>query len=1020
MSCGVLCNKRIYIYIYYFHLFLFQKEMILSKYTNEHILAPRNLDWYKAGDVIQAACGTNHTLLLASDGKVYSCGNNDFGQLGHDQPRKRPQLVSSLDAHSISQVACGASHSLALNQWGQVFAWGSDHQGQLGLQLGSDSIQPVPKILKALATYHVIQIACGENHSIALTNNGDLFSWGANNYGQLGIGTVTPRESNPTVVVSLTGIPIALIACGGNHTFALSKSGAVFGWGKNSMGQLGLNDTNSRSYPCQLRTLRNIKVRFISCGSDFSSFLTIDGGVLTCGAGMCGQLGHGNASNEILPRQVLELMGSIITQITCGRQHTLALVPSRGRVYSFGLGGSGQLGGRKPVNSSTPQVVLGPWISPSGTSVLPDSNADFTVKRIFAGGDHCFALCANKSNILGNLETIFKSLSCLNGSFLLSNDQHYYCTSKHHGVDVPLAETIFGMIAKFENESLKNLIWNDITDDLLRKLSPSPPDVEALRIYLTLPLYHEFYNPKQHIKLHRPFASAVLGLNTQANRVISSWWSSMTNEYFEKLVMIFKGVANYIIRNMRIPEDKTVSPDSSLIAMLDILALLNRLNHKIDGLKVAYDTFHINDLGEVLDVRIDYVQWLTDDTNKKFFLCNYPFIFDAQAKTLLLQADQRIQMHTAMKNATQQAFMALLFGPSSFQPINHYLVLNVTRDNIVADTVRELLMVNSRDLKKPLRVKIFGEEAEDAGGVTKEFFMLLLREILDPKYGMFKEYEETRAIWFSEHTFEDEVYYFLIGTLCGLAIYNFTIIDIPFPLALYKKLLKEPVLLSDLKGLSPSLANSLQSLLDYTESDVEEVFGLTFEVTRDEFGEIKSIPLKPNGKNITVTLENKQEYVNLYVDYIFNTSVSKHFDAFREGFMKVCGGRVLELFHSHELMAVVIGNENYDWHALEEAAEYKSGYKSSDQTIRWFWEVLHELPLADKKKFLLFLTGSDRIPIQGMKAIKIIIQPTTDDKFLPVAHTCFNLLDLPRYQTKEKLKYKLLQAIQQTQGFSLV
>lgn len=113
--------------------------------------------------------------------------------------------------------------------------------------------------------------------------------------------------------------------------------------------------------------------------------------------------------------------------------------------------------------------------------------------------------------------------------------------------------------------------------------------------------------------------------------------------------------------------------------------------------------------------------------------------------------------------------------------------------------------------------------------------------------------------------------------------------------------------------------------------------------------------------------------------------------------------------------------------------------------IRWFWEVFHELTLEEKKKFLLFLTGCDRIPIQGMKAIKvswwchlnvslmfyykrlqnvpsfqIYIQPTPDDKFLPVAHTCFNLLDLPQYQTKEKLKYKLLQAIQQTQGFSLV
>lgn len=93
--------------------------------------------------------------------------------------------------------------------------------------------------------------------------------------------------------------------------------------------------------------------------------------------------------------------------------------------------------------------------------------------------------------------------------------------------------------------------------------------------------------------------------------------------------------------------------------------------------------------------------------------------------------------------------------------------------------------------------------------------------------------------------------------------------------------------------------------------------------------------------------------------------------AFHHGFMKVCDGRVFKLFHAHELMAVVVGNENYDWHALEEVTEYKGGYKSSDQTIRWFWSIIHDMSLADKKKFLLFLTGSDRIPIQGMKAIKV-------------------------------------------------
>lgn len=107
---------------------------------------------------------------------------------------------------------------------------------------------------------------------------------------------------------------------------------------------------------------------------------------------------------------------------------------------------------------------------------------------------------------------------------------------------------------------------------------------------------------------------------------------------------------------------------------------------------------------------------------------------------------------------------------------------------------------------KFFQVKFHGEEAEDAGGVKKEFFMLLLREILDPKYGMFKQYDETRTIWFSEDSFEDEVMYSLIGLLCGLAIYNFIIIDLPFPLALYKKLLRERVGLNDIKDMSPVIA----------------------------------------------------------------------------------------------------------------------------------------------------------------------------------------------------------------------
>lgn len=172
--------------------------------------------------------------------------------------------------------------------------------------------------------------------------------------------------------------------------------------------------------------------------------------------------------------------------------------------------------------------------------------------------------------------------------------------------------------------------------------------------------------------------------------------------------------------------------------------------------------------------------------------------------------------------------------------------------------------------------------------MKKEFFMLLLREILDPKYGMFKQYEETRTIWFIEDSFEDEVMYFLIGILCGLAIYNFIIINLPFPLALYKKLLHESVGLNDIKDLSPVIAKyvrsvtfylgnypvllivslikisiciyncrSMHNILDYDEPDFEEVFSLNFEVNREAFGEQKTFELIPGGSKVPVTLKNR-------------------------------------------------------------------------------------------------------------------------------------------------------------------
>jgi len=931
-------------------------ELGLGGIEENHILVPRevHLKLSPSSSVLDISCGDSHSLLVTNRGEVLSCGNNDYGQIGrelsqtqiepkssnncqdieHCETQNAPSLtrfvlVESLSAHFISKVACGANHSVAINEWGQLFSWGSDAHGQLGVN-GGKGLQTVPKTVKHLATSTIVQVACGENHTLALTYDGQLFSWGSNSFGQLGLGTSTDREVKPTLVASLAGIPLAFIACGGNHSFAVSKSGAVFGWGKNAFGQLGLSDEGNKKFPSQLKTLRSIRVKYIACGDDFSVFLTSDGGVFTCGAGMYGQLGHGSLNNETLPRKVLELMGSTVTQIACGRRHTLALVPSRGRVYSFGLGAAGQLGAKTSGNSSTPQVVQGPWLNEGPSDTIANSNSlskECVVKRICAGGDHCFGLvtshagnipaddfrvfaqdsqiltfmqeeitrCESLSvneqvdlDILGYLETVFSSQACLNGSFLQKDDEHYCCTSRHHGVDVPEAEHFFTSVGRLENVSVKHVIFTCITENLIPSLSPSPPDVETLRVYLLLPMFHEFENPRNYANLHVPFAKACSSLKVEAVKIVNMWWGAESTDYFERLIRIYKHVVMYTLRFFEQKNsNSTLRIDRVIVIALDFLANLNRLNSHLAH-KVPYDTFYLPELPEVVDIQLDYVKWLAQRDPSvlpgivpppgTIYFCNYPFVFDAQAKTVLLETDQSLKMQNAMTQAAiAGSIQQHLFLDPGALGVTQFLVLNVSRENIVQDTIRELGSCDCNDYKKPLKIKFCGEEAEDAGGVKKEFFMLLLKEILDPNYGMFRYYEETRTVWFIEMSFEDEIMYFLIGVLCGLAIYNFTIINLPFPLALYKKLLNEPVTLQDVAGLSPTIAKSLQDVLDYSGSDLEEVFQLTFEMSCEVFGEVMTFPLKANGSSIPVTHYNKTEFVDLYVDMLLNKSVEKHF-----------------------------------------------------------------------------------------------------------------------------------------------
>uniref|UniRef100_A0A8C6S832 HECT and RLD domain containing E3 ubiquitin protein ligase 4 n=1 Tax=Neogobius melanostomus TaxID=47308 RepID=A0A8C6S832_9GOBI len=953
-------------------------QLGLGGIDEEIVVEPRKCDFFRGKRLCAVGCGLRHTAFLLDDGTVYTCGCDDLGQLGHDKARKKPEQVVALDAQIIEALSCGESHTLALNDKGLVFSWGLGSDGQLGL-CNFDECVRVPRNIKSLSDVQITQVACGYW--------GNIFSWGQNRYGQLGLGAQGQSICTPQIIQSLQGIPFAQITAGGAHSFARTFSGAVFGWGCNKFGQLGLNDTKDRYFPALLKSLRSQRVVYICCGEDHTAVLTKEGGVFTFGAGRYGQLGHNSTNHEINPRKVFELMGNVVTQIACGRQHTLAYTPLCRKMYSFGLGGNGQLGLRTTSNRKSPATIKGPWTANDHDDDSPGDERTNSHERI---------------TLLSDFTFIFRTVLHRQNHLRWRGSE--FCSLLDFKCKIPSSLFLqYDMLSLFQ-------IAACLEKNLIHKLPSSPPDIEALRLYLTLPECPLFRDRSNFVTITIPFAKSVISLKDPPLKVLGNWWSRFEPQVFQHLVELYKEVVVYLLQmhKVGIPQVEQRIFSCFLDTSLQLLEFLHMVNEK-SGQIIQYDKFYIHELDNLIDIRNDYVMWIQRQIypmghDGLVTLCRYPFVFDAQAKTTLLQTDAVLQMQMAVDQAQMQNFSSM-FSPA-VESVNPCLILIVRRENIVGDTMEVLRKSKNVDYKKPLKVIFVGEEAVDAGGVRKEFFLLIMKELLDPKYGMFRYFEDSRLIWFSHKTFEDIDLFNLIGVICGLAIYNLTIVELNFPVALYKKLLKRNPTLDDLKELMPDVGRSLQHLLDYTEDDLEEIFCLNFTP-------VSSIV------HIIVTLFvvrlsfRRQEFVDAYVDYVFNRAVAPLFECFYAGFHKVCGGKVLELFQPNELQAMVIGNTNYDWTELEK-------YWADHPTIRLFWEVFHELPLEKKKQFLLFLTGSDRIPILGMKSLKLVIQPTRGgEHYLPVAHTCFNLLDLPKYTSLEILRNKLLQAIDHNQGFNL-
>ncbi|XP_014289264.1 E3 ubiquitin-protein ligase Nedd-4 isoform X1 [Halyomorpha halys] len=354
--------------------------------------------------------------------------------------------------------------------------------------------------------------------------------------------------------------------------------------------------------------------------------------------------------------------------------------------------------------------------------------------------------------------------------------------------------------------------------------------------------------------------------------------------------------------------------------------------------------------------------------------------------------------------------------------------IKVRRHAILEDSYRIITNTASRPdlLKTKLWVEFEGEVGLDYGGLAREWFFLLSKEMFNPYYGLF-EYSAMDNYTLQINPIsglcnEEHLNYFkFIGRIAGLAVYHGKLLDAFFIRPFYKMMLEKPIELKDMESVDSEYYNSLLWIKENNPTEL----GLTFSVDEDSLGHTCQRELKPNGANISVTEENKDEYIKLVIEWRFVSRVQEQMNAFLEGFNALVPLSLIKIFDEHELELLMCGIQNIDVKDWKSNTVYKGDYHANHITIQWFWRVVLSFNNEMRSRLLQFVTGTSRVPMNGFKELygsngpqMFTIEKWGSPENFPRAHTCFNRLDLPPYESYQDLREKLVKAIEGSQGFA--
>lgn len=783
--------------------------------------------------ILAVSTGQHHSACATSQGTLYVVGTNFHGSVDPDLPDEticpKPIILDALGQVRVVQVSCGFDHTAALSSNGSVITWGGNSYGQLGhransmrkVTLGEGPLHVRPAGMVLGKGRRASAIACGAYFTLVLTTRrsllvcGDPIIAGHRDGSQFGSLKELP---------SLVGLPLVGISAGDGHAAVVTAHGTALIWGKNRKGCCG------REYPDELalpvpakvtseteptsqlpfanweiskqsdgmtvKLVDDVAIQHAACGYSHTVLVTRSGRLLVFGDNGRGQLGMAASEKPIMTATpVYHPKGDRFVSAETGNAHSI-LLDSMGDVWLTSTTGMNCILRGKAVlaiaaggddNSvaiaSPPTGMLtrqfstefeedGSVIVDQVESLLDEMDSD-SANKISAGRD-----------IAKRTEELLKYPALLNSLFLNPADLDEMFERIKRG-DVEIKKTIALAIERGLRFGLESLGNNS------RLIYP-----EAVRCLLLYIIFFDIRHDNVPFDVRGDsimlFCDTLLGLPFEGYRALHGWVTTLySSKLFVKMLVRPLLVSLNACLMFHVDENQVQHFQPSRRSVPVIVGVLSWLYTIAEEANLALPTDFYSDGVSEIDVNILFEDLYRmkkaakHERSKNFYICAHPFLISPGCKRNLLQMESQVEMYKAMLGDIKIDDISTSQHTISVNPFFH---LEVSREKLLEETLEKIKTAEPKEVRKRLRVAFKGEEGLDAGGVTKEFFQLLSEDLFEPNSGLWTTKYGDDINWFSSDNTWDIKNYELVGILFGLGLYNSVLLDVRFPIAVYRKI----------------------------------------------------------------------------------------------------------------------------------------------------------------------------------------------------------------------------------------